>query len=408
MKNYLQTNKNKNKMKKTITIITALILSIGANAQTETWTPLTSGTTTFLLGVSAVNSSICYVCGYSGLIRKTTDGGVTWVAQTSTTTSNLSSIFFTDVNNGVAVGDNGALVRTTNGGSTWTSIPLTTAGLRCVYFYDLMTGYIVGGLASSGTIYKTTDGGASWTIQTNSATSVIYGIKFTSATDGYFVDYAGEIFITTNGGTTWTALTSGTTTILSSIDFMNSTNGIATGRNGLILKTTTSGASWTTITSGTTDGLSDVKFVNSTTGFIVGYNISTFVGSILKTTDGGNTWAISYPGTSSLIRASFASPNCGYVVGENGTILKYTSTVGIAEESQESGISIYPNPTNGLFTVVLPTDKAEINVTDILGQILKTQATQKTTNLQLDNNGVYIVYVTTKQGTIARKLIVNR
>ncbi len=72
-------------------------------------------------------------------------------------------------------------------------------------------------------------------------------------------------------------------------------------------------------------------------------------------------------------------------------------------------IILYPNPTSGQITVALQSDNAEIIVTDLLGQqIIKTKATQKATNLQLDNNGVYIVYVTTKQGTTARKLIVNR
>jgi hypothetical protein len=75
----------------------------------------------------------------------------------------------------------------------------------------------------------------------------------------------------------------------------------------------------------------------------------------------------------------------------------------------ENYISIFPNPNSGQFTISLPADNAEITVTDILGQqILKKQATQKTINLHLDKNGVYIIYITTKQGTATRKLIVNR
>ncbi|MCX6189390.1 MAG: T9SS type A sorting domain-containing protein [Bacteroidetes bacterium] len=72
-------------------------------------------------------------------------------------------------------------------------------------------------------------------------------------------------------------------------------------------------------------------------------------------------------------------------------------------------IAIYPNPTSGQFTILLPIDNATIIVTDLLGQqIIKKQVTLQTTNLQLDNNGVYIVYLITKQGTATQKLIVNR
>ncbi len=71
--------------------------------------------------------------------------------------------------------------------------------------------------------------------------------------------------------------------------------------------------------------------------------------------------------------------------------------------------SIHPNPTNGEFTISLPTDDAEIIVADMLGQeIIKTRAIQNTINLQIENNGVYIVYVKTKCGTSGKKLIVNR
>lgn len=80
----------------------------------------------------------------------------------------------------------------------------------------------------------------------------------------------------------------------------------------------------------------------------------------------------------------------------------------INEPANNNLFSIYPNPTNGPFTIVLSAENTEIIVTDILGQrVIITQLTQKTIDLQIVNNGVYIVYAKTKQGTITQKLIVH-
>jgi hypothetical protein len=78
-------------------------------------------------------------------------------------------------------------------------------------------------------------------------------------------------------------------------------------------------------------------------------------------------------------------------------------------QSTNSSFNLYPNPTNENFTIEHSTDQAEILITDILGQlILKIQTTQPSTKIQLDKNGVYLVYVKTIHGMSAQKLIVNR
>jgi len=86
------------------------------------------------------------------------------------------------------------------------------------------------------------------------------------------------------------------------------------------------------------------------------------------------------------------------------------SSVGISDDERaDPPFSIYPNPTNGSFTVELQTAKAEITVTNVLGElVLQTNAINSKTNLQLDRSGVYIVQLRTEQGTTTRKLIVDR
>ena len=112
------------------------------------------------------------------------------------------------------------------------------------------------------------------------------------------------------------------------------------------------------------------------------------------------TWSINWDAVSS----------CGgiYEYANNYQSI-FGSTTSISNFNMETGISVFPNPTNGQFTISLSTDSATITITDILGQaVFKTHTTQKNVNLHLCHNGIYTINVTTKQGTTTRKLIVNQ
>ena len=98
--------------------------------------------------------------------------------------------------------------------------------------------------------------------------------------------------------------------------------------------------------------------------------------------------------------------NC---IDTSACISVLVSTVGMLESSNDNSFTIYPNPTSSQFTILLPIESAQIIITNIMGQeIINEQVTQKSKLLQIENNGVYIVSVKTKQGTTRQNLIVNR
>lgn len=73
-----------------------------------------------------------------------------------------------------------------------------------------------------------------------------------------------------------------------------------------------------------------------------------------------------------------------------------------------SSVEIYPNPTSNQFSVLIPTENADISVTNMLGQqIFKTRATQRIINIQLAKSGIYFVHVSTSEGSTTQKLIVQ-
>ena len=93
-----------------------------------------------------------------------------------------------------------------------------------------------------------------------------------------------------------------------------------------------------------------------------------------------------------------------------GTTSGSISGVGIADHAgSDPSLTIYPNPTNGSFTIELPLAKGQITVTNVLGEVVLQRNTSTTrTQLQLENAGLYMVHVRTEQGTTTRKLVVDK
>ena len=144
--------------------------------------------------------------GYHGIIKKTTNAGLSWDDQVSGTTNNLLSVYFNDANNGYAVGSQGTILKTTNGGTTWININPPQSFLdefNAVYFTDTNTGYVVGRKMPGlyGVILKTTDGGENWLNQ-YIGPEVLNSVYFTNPDTGYAVGVNGTILKTTNGGGT--------------------------------------------------------------------------------------------------------------------------------------------------------------------------------------------------------------
>ncbi|MBC8125350.1 MAG: hypothetical protein H7X70_06415, partial [Candidatus Kapabacteria bacterium] len=86
---------------------------------------------------------------------------------------------------------------------------------------------------------------------------------------------------------------------------------IAVGLAGTIVKTTDGGNTWTQQTSGVTNWLQGVSFLDANIGTAVGGD-----GTIIRTIDGGTTWTRQESGTTKpLWGVSFTGSNTGIVVG---------------------------------------------------------------------------------------------
>jgi len=347
-----------------------------------------------------------------------------WQAQFSGVDNSLRSVFFTDEHNGWAVGSFGAVVHTTNGGENWNQQSSgSNKDLNCVHFIDSITGWICG---SQGTILKTTDGGNSWSPQNSATVFNLLSVHFANDSVGWVVGTNGTISKTTNGGTNWITQNSPFTEVINDVDFVDDLYGwAATFESGsvetTIIKTTDGGDFWELVTlpmliplpvfsvdfidrntgwvvgyleiiyksidggynwfeqqlglSSTPEGFLSVSFADENNGWTVGYD-----GVIGHTSDGGDHWTAQSSGTSDILWDVYiVNPNAGWIVGDNGLILKYTTTVSVNEDESALDEFIlnnnYPNPFNPITNIQFRISNFEfvsLKVYDVLGNLVAT------------------------------------
>jgi photosystem II stability/assembly factor-like uncharacterized protein len=117
-------------------------------------------------------------------------------------------------------------------------------------------------------------------------------------------------FLTSLTSAQWIQQTSNTSVTLNAVYFISLDTGIVVGNSGTILKTTNGGESWIPKTSSTSNNIKDIVFTNKNTGFI------TCPGKILRTNDCGESWSVIFTGPENFNSITFADSITGYVAGD--------------------------------------------------------------------------------------------
>ncbi|PID68201.1 MAG: hypothetical protein CR968_02785 [Flavobacteriia bacterium] len=124
--------------------------------------------------------------------------------------------------------------------------------------------------------------------------------------------------LTLNLQAQWILQDSGTGNRFYDIYPITADTAVVVGVLGTIVKTTDGGENWLTINSGTNRDLTQVEFVNDTTGYAVG-----FEGTLLKSTDAGSTWTALDSGTTEdLYSLSALNDQVFFISGNNGLLQK--------------------------------------------------------------------------------------
>lgn len=260
----------------------ALLVASGLVAAAQTWSVQTSNVTVTFRGVSAVDGQTAWVSGSRGTVLRTDDGGVTWMNVSPAGAEKLD--------------------------------------IRDVDAIDGRTAYALSiGTGDQSRIFKTTDAGQSWTTQfVNPDAEAFYdamafwdrnrGIAFSDSIGGLL-----RILTTTDGGATWNVIppqslppaldnegafaASGTNVAVWGTH--HAWIGTGAGATARVLRSTDGGRTWavsaTPLAAGPTSGIYSIAFRDALHGVVVGGNYSKeteAVDNAAITSDGGVTWRL--------------------------------------------------------------------------------------------------------------------
>lgn len=332
-------------MGKIFFILIAFVVTNFANAQ---WISQNSNTNQDLNCVRFVNESTGLIVGNAGVIRKTTNSGLTWLTINSGTNSNLRKINMINETSGYIVGYSGRILYTSNQGTSWNQqVSGTTTHLNSVYFVNAQTGFVVG---NSGMLRKTTNGGVDWFNIPTGSNRNLMDVKFLNENTGFIIGAEATVKKSTDGGINWTTITIPYTghRILMSIDFADANNGIIVKNNDYasreIFRTTNAGNSWFTMNLGSMHSLREVQFLDSQHGIIIGDE-----GDYFRSSNGGASWVMLPTNTMEwFYGVNFVNPEKGWAVGTNGTVF-FTGSSGVNAPNPPSNLVGFPISEAAIF-----------------------------------------------------------
>lgn len=297
-----------------------------------------------------------------------------WHAQTSGVDVRLRGVSAVSARVAWASGAKGTVLRTTDAGASFTRLVVPGAealDFRDVDAFGADVAYVLSiGPGEASRIYKTTDGGSTWGLQLANADPKVFldamtfrdathGVAFSDSVDGRHV-----VFTTADGGRTWPRVpadrlppalpdegafaASGTNVAMWGPGHV----WIGTGASR-VLRTSDGGRTWavatTPLPTGPTAGIFSIAFRDATHGVVVGGDYKKegeAVDNAAFTTDGGATWSLAKEHGLSGFRSVVA-----WVPGETSSLLAVGPTG--ADRSTDGGRTWTPVPSAGSDTLSL-------------------------------------------------------
>lgn len=416
-------------------ILSVLIVLFSISFANSQWVEQISGVTTQLTSVSAIDGNNAWICGYSGVVLRTTNGGINWLPATAPpipSTLNLHSIFGIDASTALVCGSGTAafVFKTTNSGANWIQVFTETGGfMNTILMGNPMLGFMSGDpVGGRWSLWGTYNGGLTWD-------STNFYIPQTGTEAGW----NNSMFFDPVGGVVWFGTSN--TRIYRTFNLLNwvaqpttgqansyavwfnNTNTGMTGGTG-VLVTTDGGNNWVA-PAAPLPGTANVAGITgvSNNWWVVRQSLI-----IYYSPDNGATWSTDYTAAAGnyrhIAKARGGANIVLWAVRANGGISRKEIPVGIGQISNEIPSSYnlmqnYPNPFNPSTNIRLnvpASGTVKLVVYDELGRevrVLIDGALQPGIyNIDFDGtgltSGVYFYKLTAGEFTQTKKMILSK
>lgn len=279
-----------------------------------------------------------WVVGSNATLLETTDGGEMWEPKTielgESKKNRFTSVSFYG-KEGWIVGEPSILLHTDDEGESWTRVPLSSKLPGAPNTIVALGSNSAEMTTDIGAIYQTQDGGQNWKAQVEDALGVVRNIS--RSRDGKYVAVSakGNFYSTWEPGQkAWVGHNRENSRRLENMGFTEDGRLWMLARGGqLRFSNPDSSEEWEepiTPEYATSWGLLDLAYRTPEEIWVSGGS-----GNLLRSVDGGETWEKDQEVEdvpANFYRVVFINQEKGFILGQNGTLLKYNST----PESEEA------------------------------------------------------------------------
>ncbi len=284
-------------MKKCCYLIFVLLLSLHYTS-TAQWTELFYYPVGYdLFDVCFLSQDTAIAVGHYGVIRQTTDNGVSWKNRMIPSHTRLSGIAAPGKDNIIAVGDGGSIYVSKDRGENWLKYAkdsyTNTENLADIAFWDANHGVIVG---DCGIVLVTSDGGLNWKEASNNSYSNLRNVTWINSTTLIAVGDGGAVVRSVNSGLNWNSTESGAVTSLKFVRAPDEKHIYAVGDSIAVCVSNDLGKTWKCTMLNSYFGnynkswLRGCFFFDSLCGVIRVDNYGPHFKTEITTNDGGLTW----------------------------------------------------------------------------------------------------------------------